>query len=206
VGIVYTTAGKAGFITGLYVVIVPFLGLLWRDKTTHPGTWAGAILAAVGMYFLSVTNRFTISKGDFLVLLSAFLWACHVQFVGWLSPRIGATRLGVVQYCVCGALSLLVAFPLETIALSGLHRALIPILYGGLLSVGIAYTLQLVAQKKAPAAHAAILMSLETVFAALGGWIILGEILSFRALFGCALILTGMLASQLYPLVRRPQG
>ncbi|MBW1659710.1 MAG: DMT family transporter, partial [Deltaproteobacteria bacterium] len=135
----------------------------------------------------------------------AFLWACHVQFVGWLSPRIGATRLAVVQYCVCGALSLLVAVPFETITFSGLNKALIPILYGGLLSVGIAYTLQLVAQKKAPAAHAAILMSLETVFAALGGWMILGEILSLRALFGCALILAGMLASQLYPLVRRPR-
>ena len=206
VGIVYTTAGKAGFITGLYVVIVPFLGLLWRDKTTHPGTWAGAILAAVGMYFLSVTSRFTISKGDFLVLMSAFLWACHVQFVGWLSPRIGATRLAVVQYCVCGTLSLVVAIPLETITLSGLHKALIPILYGGLLSVGIAYTLQLVAQKKAPAAHAAILMSLETVFAALGGWLILGEILSFRALFGCALILCGMLASQLSPVLKGPKN
>jgi len=203
VGIVYTTAGKAGFITGLYVVIVPILGLLWRDKTTHPGTWAGAILAAVGMYFLSVTREFTISLGDLLVLFSAFLWAAHVQFVGWLSPRTGATRLAVVQYGVCGGLSLLVALVTETITLTGLYQAAIPILYGGFLSVGIAYTLQLVAQKKAPAAHAAILMSLETVFAALGGWMILGEVLSLRALFGCALILTGMLASQLYPLVRR---
>jgi len=204
VGIVYTTAGKAGFITGLYVVIVPFLGLLWRDKTTHFGTWTGAVLAAIGMYFLSITSQFTISKGDFLVFLSAFLWACHVQFVGWLSPRIGATRLGVVQYCVCGALSLLVAFPTETITFSGLSKALVPILYGGFLSVGIAYTLQLVAQKKAPAAHAAILMSLETVFAALGGWIVLNETLTPRALLGCGLILSGMLASQLYPyLVKR---
>ena len=206
VGLVYTTAGKAGFITGLYVVIVPILGLLWRDRTTHLGTWAGAILAAVGMYFLSVTREFTISLGDLLVLCSAFLWAAHVQFVGWLSPRIGATRLAVVQYCVCGGLSLLVAFPLETITLFGLTKAGIAILYGGFLSVGIAYTLQLVAQKKAPAAHAAILMSLETVFAALGGWWILGEVLSARALFGCALILIGMLASQLYPLFRHSRG
>ncbi len=201
VGIVYTTAGKAGFITGLYVVIVPILGLLWRDKTTNPGTWAGAILAAVGMYFLSVTSRVTISKGDFLVLLGAFLWAAHVQFVGWLVPRIGATRLAVVQYGVCGGLSLLVAFSMETITINSLERASIPILYGGFLSVGVAYTLQLVAQKKAPAAHAAILMSLETVFAAGGGWLVLGEILSSRALFGCALILSGMLTSQLYPLI-----
>ncbi len=203
VGLVYTTAGKAGFITGLYVVIVPILGLLWRDKTTHPGTWAGAFLAAAGMYFLSVTSRFTVSKGDFLVLLGAFLWAAHVQFVGWLAPRIGATRLAVLQYCVCGGLSLLVAFFLESITVSGLGNAAVPILYGGFLSVGVAYTLQLVAQKRAPAAHAAILMSLETVFAAVGGWLILGEVLAPRALFGCALILVGMLASQLYPMVHR---
>jgi len=203
VGIVYTTAGKAGFITGLYVVIVPILGLLWHDRTTHAGTWMGVILAAAGMYFLSVTRAFTMSWGDLLVFISAFMWAGHVQLAGWFSPRIGATRLAVIQYTVCGGLSLIVAFMTENVALAGLFRAAIPILYGGFLSVGIAYTLQLVAQKKTPAAHAAILMSLETVFAALGGWVVLGETLSTRGLFGCGLILAGMLASQLYPIMRR---
>ena len=203
IGIVYTTAGKAGFITGLYVVIVPLLGLLWHDRSTHAGMWMGAFLAAAGMYFLSVTRSFTISWGDLLVFFSAFMWAGHVQLAGWLAPQVGATRLAVVQYLICGGLSLGVAFLHENVAWAGISRAAIPILYGGLLSVGVAYTLQLVAQKKAPAAHAAILMSLETVFAALGGWLILGERLSMRALFGCALILAGMLASQLYPLIRK---
>lgn len=202
IGIVYTTAGKAGFITGLYVVIVPLLGLLWHDRTMNAGMWAGAFLAAAGMYFLSVTKSFTISIGDLLVFFSAFMWAAHVQLAGWFAPRIGATRLAMIQYAVCGFLSLIAAFITEQVRISGILRAAIPILYGGLLSVGVAYTLQLVAQKKAPASHAAILMSLETVFAALGGWLILGETLSLRALFGCALILSGMLASQLYPLLK----
>ncbi len=203
IGIVYTTAGKAGFITGLYVVLVPLMGLLWHDRSTHAGMWTGAFLAAVGMYFLSVTRSFTIAWGDLLVFFSAFMWAGHVQLAGWLSPRIGAVRLAVMQYLLCGGLSLGVAFWKEKVAWIGISRAAIPILSRGLLSVGVAYTLQLVAQKKAPAAHAAILMSLETVFAALGGWLILGETLSLRALFGCALILGGMLASQLYPLLRK---
>jgi len=203
IGIVYTTAGKAGFITGLYVVIVPLLGLLWHDRSTHAGMWTGAFLAAAGMYFLSVTRSFTIAWGDLLVFFSAFMWAGHVQLAGWLAPRVGAIRLAVMQYLMCGGLSLGVAFWKEKVAWAGVSQAAIPILYGGLLSVGVAYTLQLVAQKKAPAAHAAILMSLETVFAALGGWLILGETLSLRALFGCALILSGMLASQLYPLLRK---
>ncbi len=206
IGIVYTTAGKAGFITGLYVVIVPMLGLLWHDRSTHAGMWMGAFLAAVGMYFLSVTRSFTVSWGDLLVFFSAFLWAGHVQLAGWFSPRIGATRLAVIQYIICGVLSLIAAFLTENVSLSGIYQATIPILYGGLLSVGVAYTLQLVAQKSAPAAHAAILMSLETVFAALGGWLVLGETLSMRALFGCALILSGMFASQLYPLIKKSAG
>ena len=203
IGIVYTTAGKAGFITGLYVIIVPLLGLLWRDRSTHAGTWGGAVLAAIGMYFLSVTRSLTISLGDVLVFFSAFMWAGHVQLVGWFSPRIGAVRLAVMQYAICGLLSLIVAFFREHVVLSGIIQGALPILYGGLLSVGVAYTLQLVAQKDAPPSHAAVLMSLETVFAALGGWLILGETLSHRALFGCVLILTGILASQLYPVFRK---
>jgi len=206
IGIVYTTAGKAGFITGLYVVIVPLLGLLWHDRSTHTGMWAGAVLAAAGMYFLSVTKSLTISWGDLLVLFSAFMWAGHVQLAGWFAPRIGATRLALIQYMICSVLSLIVALFTENICLDGLRQAAVPLMYGGLLSVGIAYTLQLVAQKRAPAAHAAILMSLETVFAAFGGWMLLGETLSHRALFGCGLILAGMLASQLYPLLRRPNA
>ena len=203
VGLVHTTAGKAGFITGLYVVIVPLLGLLWKQQP-EIGTWIGAGLAAAGLYLLSVTEQFTIAFGDLLELAGAFFWAVHMLVIGWLSRKTDAVRLAAVQYGACAALSLLVAIAVETLTLQGLYNAAIPILYGGLLSVGIAYTLQIVAQKNAHPAHAAILLSLEAVFAAVGGWIILGETLSFRGLTGCALMLAGMLTSQLQSYFFRP--
>ena len=200
VGLVYTTAGKAGFITGLYVIIVPILGLFWRQQPSL-GTWIGAILAAIGLYFLSVTDQFTIELGDLLVLIGAFFWAAHVLIISWLSPRINPIKLAFSQYVACSILSLMTATIVEVITFDSIIAAAIPILYGGLLSVGVAYTLQVVAQRNAHPAHAAILLSLEAVFAAIGGWLILGEIISIRGLVGCGLMLAGMLLSQLWGLV-----
>ncbi|MBN1827972.1 MAG: DMT family transporter [Deltaproteobacteria bacterium] len=196
-GIVYTTAGKAGFITGLYVVIVPFLGLFWRQRT-NAGTWTGAVLAAAGLYFLSVTEQLTISSGDFLVFIGAFFFAGHVIAIGWLSPRMDSLRLACIQYAACSLFSLIAAAFVETASLENLRGALPAILYGGVMSVGVAYTLQVVAQRSAHPAHAAIILSLESVFAALGGWLLLKEILSFRQFLGCVLMLSGMLISQLW--------
>ena len=198
VGLVYTTAGKAGFITGLYVVIVPILGMLWKQWPGW-GALTGAVLAAVGLYFLSVTEEFNLAPGDAWELAGAFMWATHVLILGWLSPRVDVLKLACAQYAVCCCLSLLVAGHTETITLHGLGEATIPILYGGVMSVGIAYTLQVVAQKVAPPTHAAIILSLEAVFAALAGWLILGEVLTTRGLFGCGLMLAGMVVSQLWP-------
>jgi drug/metabolite transporter (DMT)-like permease len=202
IGLVYTTAGKAGFITGLYVIIVPLLGLFWRQQPSI-GTWVGAVLAAIGLYFLSVTEEFTIEMGDLLVLIGAFFWAAHVLIIGWLSPRINPIKLAFSQYVACSMLSLVTAGVIEDITMRSIFQAAIPILYGGLLSVGIAYTLQVVAQRDAHAAHAAILLSLEAVFAAIGGWLILGEIISARGLFGCGLMLAGMLLSQLWGIMSK---
>jgi drug/metabolite transporter (DMT)-like permease len=200
IGLVYTTAGKAGFITGLYVIIVPILGLVWRQQPKI-GTWMGAFLAAFGLYFLSVTEQFTIDLGDLLVLIGAFFWAAHVLIIGWLSPRINPIKLAFSQYLACSILSLITATVIEDISMRSISQAAIPILYGGLLSVGIAYTLQVIAQREAHPAHAAILLSLEAVFAAIGGWLILDEVISARGLFGCGLMLAGMLLSQLWGLV-----
>ena len=163
VGLVYTTAGKAGFITGLYVVIVPILGLFWKQRPGM-GTWLGAILAAAGLYLLTITAEFTIAFGDFLELAGAFFWAGHVLIIGWLSPRIDPIKLAFFQYAACSFLSLITAVITEVITLHGLFLATIPIAYGGLISVGIAYTLQVVAQRYAHPAHAAIILSLEAVF------------------------------------------
>jgi len=206
IGLLYTTAGKAGFITGLYVIFVPLLGLLLGQKTGR-GTWIGALLAAVGMYLLSMRGDFTMARGDLLVLAGAVCWAVHVLVLGHFSPRTGTLFLAVIQFVFCGLFSLVVALLFEEISWSGIYAALVPILYGGLGSVGIGYTLQTVAQKWAHPAHASILLSLEAVFAALGGWWLLDEVLSVRALTGCALMLTGMVFSQVYSLRRQgPAG
>ena len=195
VGIVYTTAGKAGFITGLYVILVPIIGLKWGQKTSI-GTWVGAVLAVVGLYLLSVTRQFTVEWGDFLVFLSAFMWAAHVLWLSWLSPRMNSLVLASIQFAVCSLLSLLVAALREPFIAQSIGQAAIPILYGGLCSVGIAYTLQVVAQKEAHPAHASIILSMEGAFAVLGGWLILKESMDARGLTGCALMLSGMILSQ----------
>jgi drug/metabolite transporter (DMT)-like permease len=197
IGLVYTTAGNAGFITGLYVVIVPLLGLFWKQKTSL-GTWLGAFLAAAGLYLLCITEQFTIAFGDLLELGGAFFWAGHVLIIAWLSPKMDALKLASLQFAVCSVFSLIAAFFLEVITFQGIYNAAIPILYGGLLSVGVAYTLQVVAQRSAHPAHASIFLSLEAVFAAFGGWLILDETLTGRGIIGCALMLAGMLLSQLW--------
>ena len=196
VGIAQTTAGKAGFITGLYVIIVPIIGIF---KQQHAGRalWAGAFLALFGMYLLGITGSFKLLNGDFLVFLSAFLWAAHVQIIDHFSGRVDVIKLAALQFAICAIASSCMALITETITLPSILQASVPILYGGILSVGIAYTLQVVAQQKAHPSHAAIILSLETVFAALGGWMILNEKLSARALVGCSLMLAGMLIAQL---------
>jgi len=200
IGVVYTTAGKAGFITGLYVVIVPLIALFWRNRTGL-GTWAGAAMAVAGMYFLSIGGDFSIARGDLLVLVSAFFWAGHVLIIGRFSRRIDPIALALVQCSVCSVLSLAAAFATEEITLSGLYSAAVPIIYGGVFSVGVAYTFQILAQRHASAAHASIIMSFEAVFAVLGGWLIIGETLSARGILGCALMFAAMLSSQ-YSVIR----
>ena len=196
VGLVHTTAGKAGFITGLYVILVPILGLLLRQRTGR-NTWLGALAAAAGLYLLSVDPPFSIAYGDALVLVSALFWAGHVLIIGRLSREIDWAALAFLQFAACSMLSTGLALVTEPIALQPLFDAALPIFYGGVLSVGVAYTLQVVAQRQAPAGHAAIILSLETVFAAFGGWLLLHETMSLRGLAGCGLMLVGMLVSQL---------
>lgn len=196
IGIIETTAGKAGFITGLYVILVPILGLFWKQKTGR-GTWLGAGIAVLGMYFLSVNDDFSISKGDLLVLISALFWAIHVQLIAWLSQKFDSLLLSLYQFVFCSVFSWLAAVQWETIHLTGIKGALYPLLYTGILSVGIAYTLQVVAQKRAHPGHAAIILSLESVFAVLGGYLILAETIPLRGIMGCILMLTGMVVSQL---------
>ncbi|MEJ6104895.1 DMT family transporter [Aeromonas salmonicida] len=193
--LLYTTAAKAGFITGLYIILVPVIGLALRHKT-GTNTWVGALIAMAGLYYLSVTEDFTIGYGDLLQVAGALFWAIHLLVLDHYSSRVAPIRLASVQFLVCGLLSLAVAFTIEMPTISGAVAGWQALLYAGLVSVGVGYTLQVVGQRGAHPAHAAIILSLETVFAAIGGVLLLGEILDERAIVGCALMLAGMLISQ----------
>lgn len=195
VGLLYTTAAKAGFITTLYIIIVPILGLFLNHKVTS-NIWIGAIIATVGLYFLSINEDLTIGFGDLLQLIGAFFWAIHIIIIGFFTKKVNSLKLSSMQFATCSILSLIVALIFEDIQMTNIIKAIVPVLYGGLMSVGIAYTLQVVAQRHAKASHAAIAMSMESVFAAIGGMIILGERLPARGLVGCILMLVGMLISQ----------
>lgn len=196
IALVYTTAGKAAFLTSLYLVLVPLLGLFFKHVISG-STWAGAILAACGVYLLSVTEQFAVAYGDSLALAGAIFWALHILIIGHFSRRVNVLQLSCIQFIICSVLSLGVALAFESITLEALRQGAIPLFYGGVASVGIAYTLQVVGQKNAKPTHAAIIMSMETIFAAVGGWLLLQEDMSLRGLLGCALMLTGMLLPQL---------
>jgi drug/metabolite transporter (DMT)-like permease len=198
IGIVYTTAGKAGFITGLYVIIVPFMGLF---LSLHIGryAWIGAVLATAGLYVLSVRDDFTFAPGDLLVFFSAFFWAIHILVIGRVAAHHNAFHLGFIQFFACGLCSAVSALCTETISLPDLQESLLPISYSGVFSAAIAFTLQIHAQKHTSETHAAIIFSMEAVFAALAGWAFLGEMLTRTELFGCCLMLAGILATQIKP-------
>jgi drug/metabolite transporter (DMT)-like permease len=195
-GLVYTTAGKAGFITGLYVVIVPLLGMLWGDRGSL-FTWLGAMLAVIGLYILSASRGVVFAPGDGFVLIGACFWALHVQFIARYSPDVDVFQLSFVQSLFTSLISFGVGFFTEDVVIDQVLSAAIPILYGGVISIGIAYTLQVVGQRYAKPTSAAIILSLESVFAAFWGWLILDELLKSRALLGSGLMLAGMLISQM---------
>jgi len=198
VGLQYTTAGKAGFITGLYIFFVPLIGLFFGQKTGS-GTWLGATIALIGLYLLSIKEDFTIAEGDLLQLICAVFFASHVLYIGYFAKRMDPLKLSLVQYVVTGVLSLIIAVVIEIITWDMIKQTAIPLLYAGVMSTGIAYTLQVVAQQHAHSSHAAIILSLEGAFAVLGGWLLLDEYLTTRGLIGCGLMLTGMFLSQLLP-------
>lgn len=206
-GLVYTTAGNAGFITGLYIILVPLLGLL-IGQTTIINTWVGGLFAVAGLYLLSFQDLSAVNFGDILELLGAACWAAHVLLIAKLAPKVDNLRLAISQFLVCALLSGFVAVSIEqdSFTIENAISSWAPIAYAGLISVGIAYTLQIFAQKHAPPAHAAIIMSLEAVAAAFGGWLMLNEHFSTAGLIGCSLMLVGMLISQLPSLIKREKN
>jgi drug/metabolite transporter (DMT)-like permease len=212
VGLLYTTAGNSGFITGIYVVLVPIMGSFIGRKTGLP-TWLGAVLDLAGLFFLSLAAQvfsgtgepLSINAGDLITLISGLFWAGQILSVDTMVKKLDAIVLCAGQFFVCGIVSLLIAFFSESISWQAVLDCAVPILYGGVCSVGVGYTLQAVAQQYAPPAHTTIIMSLEGAFAALGGVIILHEELGPWTLLGFGLMLAGMLISQ-WDLIRpRPK-
>ncbi|UPQ83995.1 DMT family transporter [Pseudomonas knackmussii] len=201
VGLLFTSVTNSGFITGLYVIVVPLLGLIIGHKTGM-GTWIGAILAVFGMALLSIDENFKVASGDWVQLAGAFVWGVHVLLVGFFVSRHDAIRLAFLQFVTCAVVSLALAAAFEEASLASIQLAAPALIYGGMFAVGVGYTLQVVAQKHAIASHAAIILSLEAVFAAIAGALLLDESLSARGYVGCALMFVGMLAAQLWP--RKP--
>lgn len=196
IGLIYTEAGKAAFITGLYVVMVPLIGILFLKQPVSKNTLLGSAAAAIGLYLLSVKSGFTVSAGDAYEFFGALFWTAHILLVERMVKKVDGLRLAMYQFVTCSILSLLTAFIFENITMQGIVLTKMPLLYGGILSVGVAYTLQIIGQKYAHSANAAIILSLETVFAALGGFLLINERLNGREYIGCILMLAGMFISQ----------
>lgn len=198
IGIELTTAGNAAFVTGLYVVLVPVFGLFLGHRTNST-TWVGAGFAVVGLYLLTVTADAQVNPGDAITLGGTAFWAFHIMALAHYARRTDVLRLSVAQFLVTSLFSAVAAFALEPAPFAGVPDAVGPILYTGLISVGVAFTLQVVAQADAIPSHASMIMSLEAVFGAFGGWLILSEQMSSRALFGAGLMMSGILLAQIPP-------
>lgn len=198
IGIGYTTVGKAGFITALYIIIVPILGIFLKKKVPL-AVWISVLIAAVGMYLLCITEEFSIGKGDLLVLACAFCFSIHILVIDHFTPYVDGVRMSCIQFFTCSLLCVVAMFLFEKPSLPDILSAWLPILYAGVLSSGVGYTLQIIAQKNTSPTMASLLMSLESVFAVLAGWVLLGQALSVRELLGCALVFAAILLAQLAP-------
>ncbi len=196
IGVTYSSASKAGFITALYIIIVPIIGIFFKKR---PGItlWISILIALSGIYLLCVKQGFSLAKEDLLLILSAFLFSIHILAIDHFSPIVDGVKLSCLQFFVCGFFSFIAMLLVETPKLSPILQAWIPLLYTGVLSCGIAYTFQILGQKRVSPVIASLIMSLESVFSALGGWIILGESLRPREMFGCILLFMAIILAQL---------
>ena len=202
-GISFTTVGKAGFITAMYILIVPILGIFLKKKAGAK-VWFCVVLATIGLYLLCMTSEsFSLSKGDFLVLICAGFFSLHILIIDHFSPKVDGVRLSCIQFLVCGVISTVIAFLFEQPNLGAILSGWLPILYAGVMSCGVAYTLQIIGQKNMDPTVASLILSLESVFSVLAGWVLLNQKLSGRELFGCCLMFFAIILAQL-PEKRKP--
>ena len=196
----FTTAGKAAFITCLYIVFVP-LGVKLLGKIIRRENFIGAALALMGLYLLAVTD-FSIQLGDAILFISAFFWTAQILLIDRFAARVDLMELSAAQIFTTTVLSFAAMFAFESPSLTAMLNAWLPILYGGVMSSAVAFTLQNYGQRYADPSAAAILMSFEAIFGALAGWLILGEVMTSREIFGCLMMLAGMFATQ-WTLIKR---
>ena len=196
IGLQYTSTGKAGFITAFYIVLVPVLGVFLRKKIGWK-VWAAVILAIVGLYFLCITEKLSIGKGDILIFMCALIFSVHIIIIDYFSPRVDGVKMSCIQFFICGMASLIPMFVLENPTIQGIVLSIGPLLYAGVLSSGVAYTLQIIGQKNVNPAIASLILSLESCFAVLAGWIVLGQKLSVRESIGCMLMFAAIILAQL---------
>lgn len=196
IGIQYTTVGKAGFITTLYIVIVPVFGLFLHKKV--PGkVWIAAVIAAVGLYMLCINESFTIEKGDALVFVCAVLFSIHILVIDYFSPKADGVVLSCIQFYTAGVICTVCAFFAEHPAWDQLVQGMLPLLYAGIMSCGVAYTLQIIGQKSLDPTIASLILSMESAVSVLAGWVILGQALSQKELLGCVLVFAAVILVQL---------
>lgn len=197
IGISYTTVGKAGFITALYVVIVPIMGLFFKKRVSFV-VWICVALSVAGLYLLCMTEgSMTLAYGDFLVLICAFLFSVHIMVIDHFSPKGDGVVMSCIQFFVCGIVSGIIMLFVENPELENILVAKIPILYAGVLSSGVAFTLQIVGQKDMNPTVASLIMCLESVVSVLAGWLILDEALTSRELLGCVLMFAAIVLAQM---------
>lgn len=196
IGILYTTAGKAGFITSCYIIIVPVLGIFLHKKIGLK-VWIAVALSVAGLYFLCITEGFTVEKGDLYIFGCAVLFSLHILVIDYFSPKVDGVKMSCIQFFVCGIISLIPMFALETPTIQGMIAGWFPLLYAGVLSCGVAYTLQIVGQKNVNPAIASLILSMESCFSVLAGWAVLGEQLSMRESMGCVLMFAAIILAQL---------
>lgn len=196
IGIQYTTVGKAGFITAMYIVIVPLMGVFVGRKV-RPVIGLCVVIAVAGLYFLCMKGGFSLGGGDLLVLICAVAFSVHILVIDYFSPLVDGVRMSAIQFLVAGLMCSVPMFLWEQPQPAVILSAWAPILYAGVLSCGVAYTLQILGQKGADPVVASLLLSLESVFSVLAGWVILGQALSARELFGCALMFGAIILAQL---------
>lgn len=195
-GIQYTTVGKAGFITSFYIIIVPLLGLFFK-KYCGILTWISVVVALAGLYFLCINEALHIQKGDFMILVSAFFFAAQILVIDYYNQFVDGVKMSCIQFLTGAVLAFFAMMIFEDPQWAMIMKAAVPILYTGIMSTGVGYTLQIVGQKGLNPTVAALILSLESVFSALSGFVILHQVLSARELIGCALMFGAIILAQL---------